>query len=314
MENLEDEVYSGDGKCHRAEPLEGAWGNKEPYIASQPLINAINTAIYLRRPLLLEGDPGCGKTRLAYSVAYELGYPLKECYINSTTKAKDLFYKYDAVKRLYDLQIRAIRKSGEEKSPEQKEYVKYGKLGEAIELSTRNIPSVVLIDEIDKADIDFPNDLLLLLDRFQFHVEEIDKPYTVDALQGGNRDERLKFLPIIIITSNREKALPMPFLRRCLYYHIKFPDQSTLGKIVEEHCKELTPLFQAAIKKFWDLREAIKWHKQPGTSELLDWIRILEKNNFKDQDITSAPINALPHLETLVKLNSDLRNLEKSKT
>jgi MoxR-like ATPase len=180
-------------------------------------------------------------------------------------------------------------------------------------MSARNIPSVVLIDEIDKADIDFPNDLLLLLDRFQFKVEEIDEPYTVDALRGENEDHRRQFLPIVIITSNREKALPMPFLRRCLYYHIKFPNLETLKKIVKEHCKELTPLFKEAVKIFWGLRDAIKWHKPPGTSELLDWIRILEKRKFKTKDLISSPIDNLPHIETLVKVNSDLKSLRSIK-
>ncbi len=186
------------------------------------MAEAVNDALYLRRPLLLEGEPGCGKTRLAYSIAYELGYPLKECYIRSTSRAEELLYTYDNIRRLYDLQeYRFLQGQLEEKdinnSPqatnviERKRYIELGKLGEAIELSDKNnIPSVVLVDEVDKADIDFPNDLLLVLDRLQFEVKEV-KNLKYDALRGEEREDRKDVLPLIIITSNQEKELPKAF-------------------------------------------------------------------------------------------------------
>lgn len=173
-DNSAKPTYQGDGKPHY-QPKEGAWKQPEPYIADTPLIEAVNAALYLRRPLLLEGEPGCGKTRLAYAIAYELGYPLYTCYIRSTSKVEDLLYEYDALRRLYDLQER--KETGKNGDPlERKQYVKEGKLGQAIKLSAeKNIPSVVLIDEIDKADIDFPNDLLELLDEMKFFIKETEE-------------------------------------------------------------------------------------------------------------------------------------------
>ncbi len=309
MNDLAKRVYKGDGRHHH-KPLNvpDVLTEPEPYIAAPDLAEAVNIALYLRRPLLLEGDPGCGKTRLAYSVAYELGYPLKACYIRSTSLAQDLLYTYDAVRRLYDIQEKKVRET----------YVKYGKLGEAIQLSQEDVPSVVLIDEIDKADIDFPNDLLQVLDRLEFEVDEVDESYTFDALHGKSRDERKDFLPLIIVTSNREKELPKPFLRRCLFYYIDFPDETILEKIVEQHAqKKITPLFEEAIKKFWQLRhqQGFTWRKIPSTSELLDWVQILEweerNKKLAAQDLSKIPINSLPRLETLVKTQSDLDALVK---
>lgn len=189
----------------------------EPYVPDQELIKAVNVALYLRRPLLLEGEPGCGKTRLAFAIAHELGYPLKECNIRSTSLAQELLYTYDGLRRLYDMQGSPEERA---RALERKQYVSFGKLGEAIRLAEQNIPSVVLIDEIDKADIDFPNDLLQVLDRLQFEISEVNN-LRFDALQG-EREQRRSVLPLIIITSNREKELPKPFLRRCLYYYIQF--------------------------------------------------------------------------------------------
>ncbi len=318
MTDLTKRFYKGDGR-HRHKPLAvaGVLPEPEPYIASPELAEAVNIALYLRRPLLLEGDPGCGKTRLAYSVAYELGYPLKANYIRSTSRAQDLLYTYDAVRRLYDIHE---RKTGDEagKPPSRKEYVSLGKLGEAIELSQRDIPSVALIDEIDKADIDFPNDLLLVLDRLQFEVDEVEETYSFDALKGKSRAERKDFLPLIITTSNREKELPKPFLRRCLYYYIEFPNEDILAQIVEIHTqKKITPLFEESIKKFWQLRhqQCFSWRKIPSTSELLDWVQILERDEgtgrLSAQNLAKTSINNLPRLETLVKTQSDLDALSK---
>ncbi|MCP4542432.1 MAG: MoxR family ATPase [Chloroflexi bacterium] len=318
MSDLAKRAYIGDGKCHY-DPLPGAWSESEPYIASSTLAEAVNVALHLRRPLLVEGDPGCGKTRLAYATAYELGYPLKACYIRSTSRAQDLLYTYDAVKRLYDIQERKTI-DDKRQPPSRKEYVSLGRLGEAIQLSQEDVPSVVLIDEIDKADIDFPNDLLLVLDRLQFEVDEVEGEYKFDALEGKSRDERKDVLPLIIVTSNREKELPKPFLRRCIFYYIDFPDYDTLVKIMESHFqKGITPLFEEAIKQFWRLRQQeFRWRKIPSTSELLDWVQILERdeqdNRLQVQDLTTSPISNLPYLETLVKTQGDLDALKKLKS
>jgi MoxR-like ATPase len=220
------------------------------------------------------------------------------------------------VKRLYDIQER--KTIGDEgQPPSRKEYVSLGRLGEAIQLSEKDIPSVVLIDEIDKADIDFPNDLLLVLDRLQFEVDEVEEEYRFDALKGKSRDERKDVLPLIIVTSNREKELPKPFLRRCIFYYIEFPDYDTLAKIMEIHFqKGITPLFEEAIKQFWRLRQQeFRWRKIPSTSELLDWIQVLERDEkdgkLQVQDLATSPISNLPRLETLVKTQSDFDALRK---
>jgi MoxR-like ATPase len=315
--SLTERLYVGDGKQHYPR-LSNGWEEEEPYVASADLVEAVNVALYLRRPLLLEGDPGCGKTRLAYAVAYELGLPFKPCYIQSTSRARDLLYSFDAVKRLYDIQEhRSLGDTGEPLPRE--EYVRLGRLGEAIQAASEGIPSVVLIDEVDKADIDFPNDLLLVLDRLQFEIEEVNG-YTVDAFRGkrmGTVEERAR-LPLIIITSNREKELPKPFLRRSLYYYIEFPNKQTLSNIIETHMeKKLTPLFQEALRLFWDLRafEGFQWRKKPSTSELLDWVQILDRDEklgrINLDTFKTLPLCDLPHLETLIKNQNDrdaLRN------
>jgi len=313
MDNLAQRLYTGKGDCHY-KPLPKAWQEPEPYIAPQSLVDAVNTALYLRRPLLLEGDPGCGKTRLAYAVAYELGYPLHPCYIRSTSRAQDLLYDYDALGRLYDIQEGKVG-DNPTKAPSRQDYVTLGELGNAIAQSQNDIPSVVLIDEIDKADIDFPNDLLLELDRLQFQVKEVSE-MRYDALQGKTRKARRDFLPLIIITSNREKELPKPFLRRCLFYYIEFPDQNTLEQILQSHFQpKLTPLFEVAVQKFWQLRELRSWRKIPGTSEFLDWVAILEREQqgqkLTAKELASTDTVNLPYLETLVKTQSDREALNK---
>ncbi|WP_445637350.1 Putative ATPase, AAA family [Nostoc sp. DSM 114161] len=314
-------IYKGEGK-RRYKQFTDAWMHEEPYIASKSLTDAVNTALYLRRPLLLEGDPGCGKTRLAYAVAYELGYPLHTCYIRSSSRAQDLLYDYDALRRLYDIQEGKVANNQNQAASREK-YVTLGELGQAIAQSQNDIPSVVLIDEIDKADIDFPNDLLLELDRLQFQVKEVPE-MKYDALKGKTRQERRDCLPLIIITSNREKELPQPFLRRCLFYYLEFPNQETLKQILQSHFRnQITPIFEVALKKFWDLRHELKsWRKIPGTSEFLDWVAILEQkqqaNQLNAEKLASTDVVYLPHLETLVKtqsdrnaLNSRRKNLDK---
>lgn len=320
--------YRGDGKQH-ADPVAGALNYAEPYVAPNRLRDAVNMALYLRRPLLVEGEPGTGKTRLAYSVAYELGLPLQEIYIRSTSRAQDLLWTYDAVRRLYDIQERSVLAQRlvsvetssdsqiSEKSLADEQYVKLGKLGEAIELSMeQDIPSVVLIDEIDKADVDFPNDLLLVLDRMWFDIDDVPGQ-RYDALKGDTREARRDHLPLVIITSNREKELPVPFLRRCLYYYIPFPQKEELAAILAVHGQqELTKLFTVALNHFWLLRDQaiFQWRKAPSTSELLDWVTMLERDEsigkISAEEFEALRPYDLPYLGSLLKNESDLAALE----
>jgi len=329
MNDFHKRQYTGSGSC-QYQPLEGAVSETELYIPNPELIEAVNMALYLRRPLLLEGEPGCGKTRLAFSIAHELGYPLHEIYIRSTNKAQDLLYSFDAVKRLYDLQERAAfagkipserqdqskatdqSEQSHEDEEDKKSYVQLGELGKAIECTAvRNEPSVVLIDEIDKADMDFPNDLLLEMDRLQFSVKEVPT-MKFDALDGKTREERRDVLPLVIVTSNREKELPPAFLRRCLFYYIPFPTDKEIRRIMQSHFKgSPTKLFDEAVKKFWLLRdqEQFTWQKKPSTSELLDWFRCLDRaeqqGNLTVDQLTQMSVSALPHLGVLIKRHED---------
>ena len=290
----------------------------EPYIAEKDLVKAVQTARYLGRPLLLEGEAGCGKTRLAYAVAAEMGFPIQEISIRSSSKAEDLLYQYDALRRLYD--IHEVKYSSDLPNgvdPRQREnYVGLGPLGQAIEWAQEDYPSVVLIDEVDKADIDFPNDLLEVLDRMSFHIPELaNKKY--DALKGEERQDRRIYLPVIIVTSNREKELPRAFLRRCIYHYIHFPQPAMLDEIVSKHLKKsITPLFVEAVRKFWALRDpnnGIAWRKRPGTSELLDWIFMLEKDGISQAELDAfkkLQPKDFPHKGTLVKDHYDLNAIE----
>ena len=315
LTEIKNRKYVGNGE-RRYEALEGAHAKKEPYIAEKELREAVNLALFLRRPLLLEGDPGCGKTRLAYAVAYELGFPLKTCYIRSTSRAADLLYEYDHLQRLYEIQ------EGKEcwedgKPPKRSKYLKLKELGKAVESAEKGVPSVVLIDEIDKADIDFPNDLLLVLDEWKFQIDELDpddadpengRKHAYDALQDAPWDERKDSLPLVVVTSNQEKELPAPFLRRCIYHYIEFPKADTLEKIAEAHFPEkITPIFQAAVAKFMELRAAdIRWRKRPSTSELIEWLKVLENDNdMTDEDLNARELWDLPSLGVLVKTRSD---------
>src|SRR6266403_2648719 len=225
------------------------------YVATDDLKVAVNAAITLERPLLVKGEPGTGKTVLALEVAKAIGAPLIEWHIKSTTKAQQGLYEYDAVSRLRDSQL------GDERVKDIKHYIKRGKLWDAFTLDQR---PVLLIDEIDKADIEFPNDLLLELDRMEFYVYE-----TRRTIQARHR-------PIVIITSNNEKELPDAFLRRCFFHYIKFPDADTMNKIVDVHFPGLKhELLGEALTVFFEIRQVPGLKKKPSTSELLDWIKLL---------------------------------------
>ncbi len=227
----------------------------DKYIATRDLEVAVNAAVTLQRPLLVKGEPGTGKTVLAHEVAAALGHPLIEWHIKSTTKAQQGLYEYDAVSRLRDGQL------GDPRVHDIGNYIVRGKLWDAFEASE---PVVVLIDEVDKADIEFPNDLLLELDRMQFFVYETRK--TVVATHR----------PVVIITSNNEKELPDAFLRRCFFHYIRFPDRETMERIVQAHYPDIRrDLAREALNVFFQVREVPGLKKKPATSELLDWLKLL---------------------------------------
>jgi len=231
------------------------FGGTDNYIATEDLMVAVNAAVTLERPLLVKGEPGTGKTILAHEVASALGKPLIEWHIKSTTKAQQGLYEYDAVSRLRDSQL------GEERVHDISNYIQKGKLWDAF---TADEQVVLLIDEIDKADIEFPNDLLLELDRMEFFVYE-----TQERIAAKKR-------PVVIITSNNEKELPDAFLRRCFFHYIRFPDEETMEKIINVHHRDLKKdLLREALTAFFEVREVPGLKKKPSTSELLDWIKLL---------------------------------------
>ncbi len=263
------------------------------YVATDDLRIAVNAAIALERPLLIKGEPGTGKTILAHEVAKAIGAPFIEWHIKSTTKAQQGLYDYDAVSRLRDSQL------GDERVKDIRNYIRQGKLWEAFTADQR---PVLLIDEIDKADIEFPNDLLQELDRMEFHVYETGE--TVKARQR----------PIVIITSNNEKELPDAFLRRCFFHYIKFPDHDTMTQIVEVHFPGLKQrLLREALTIFFDMREIPGLKKKPSTSELLDWLKLLlnediDAETLRQRDSTKA---IPPLYGALLKNEQDVHLFEK---
>ncbi len=267
-------------------------GTKD-YVATEDLRIAVNAAITLERPLLIKGEPGTGKTVLAHEVATALGIPLLEWHIKSTTKAQQGLYEYDAVSRLRDSQL------GDERVHDISNYIKKGKMWEAFTSPERPI---LLIDEIDKADIEFPNDLLQELDRMEFFVYE-----TGQTIKAQHR-------PIIIITSNNEKELPDAFLRRCFFHYIKFPDTQTMTEIVEVHFPGLkNRLVKEALSVFYDLREVPGVKKKPSTSELLDWIKLLLNEDISPETLREKnPKNLIPPLHgALLKNEQDVQLFER---
>jgi len=251
------------------------------YVTSQPLRNAVNVAIALGRPLLIRGEPGTGKTRLAHSIAHDLEKKLIVWNIKSTTKAQEGLYVYDTVQRLNDSRF------GDRDISDIKQYIKLGKLGQAF-ASPELI--VLLIDEIDKADIEFPNDLLNELDEMSFHITETND--TVSAIKR----------PITVITSNAEKELPDAFLRRCIFHYIEFPDLDLMGEIVQVHFPDIKDsLLGEALKTFYSLRRIDDFRKKPSTSELIDWIQALVAGGVPDESVSSE----IPFLGALLKKETD---------
>lgn len=284
--------------------------NLEPYVASPDLVQAINLAMFLNRPLLLEGEAGSGKTRLARAVACELGLPLYQWHVRSTSKAQDGLYTYDAILRLHDVQLSQLGLKADDVELHARDprdpahYRRLGPLGKSFVHSST--PAVVLIDEIDKADVDFPNDLLTVL----------DEPWAFEIPETGEKIEAIH-KPIVIITSNKEKGnLPAPFLRRCVYFFIEFPEsEKRLREIVAIHYsnKQKTlpsdKLLGEATKRFLDLRREGGLIKKPGTSEYLDWIEAL--SNFQQSPVKPEVIKEkrLIYPELLLKLRADWQHL-----
>ncbi|MGR3494292.1 AAA family ATPase [Citreimonas sp.] len=264
----------------------------DAYIATEDLTLAVNAAVALERPLLVKGEPGTGKTELARQVADALGLPMLEWSIKSTTKAQQGLYEYDAVSRLRDSQL------GDERVHDVKNYIRKGKLWKAFEADGK---VVLLIDEIDKADIEFPNDLLQELDRMEFHVYE-----TGETIRARHR-------PIVIITSNNEKELPDAFLRRCFFHYIRFPDADTLRRIVAVHHPDIKPaLLSAALEQFFEIREQPGLKKKPSTSEVLDWLKLLLAENLSPEDLKRDGASALPKLHgALLKNEQDVHLFER---
>ncbi len=266
-------------------------GTKD-YIADRDLTIAVNAAITLQKPLLVKGEPGTGKTELARQVADALGMRLLEWHVKSTTKAQQGLYEYDAVSRLRDSQL------GEERVKDVKNYIRPGKLWEAFTADER---VVLLIDEIDKADIEFPNDLLQELDRMSFYVYETGE--TIEA----------KHRPVVIITSNNEKELPDAFLRRCFFHYISFPEAETLARIVEVHYPGIKQnLLREALTQFYEIRDVAGLKKKPSTSEVLDWIRLLVAEDVDPADLRKNSNEALPKLHgALLKNEQDVHLFER---
>jgi len=264
----------------------------DSYVATDDLTVAVNAAVTLERPLLVKGEPGTGKTELARQVAQALGLGMLEWNIKSSTKAQQGLYEYDAVSRLRDSQL------GDDRVHDVANYIRKGKLWQAFEADAK---VVLLIDEIDKADIEFPNDLLQELDRMEFHVYE-----TGEMIRARHR-------PIVIITSNNEKELPDAFLRRCFFHYIRFPDTETMKRIVEVHHPGIKDqLLTTALTRFYEIREQAGLKKKPSTSEVLDWLKLILAEDLTPEDLRREGSDALPRLHgALLKNEQDVHLFER---
>ena len=265
----------------------------DTYISTEDLSMAVNASVTLERPLLIKGEPGTGKTMLAEEVAASLKMPLIEWHIKSTTKAKQGLYEYDAVTRLRDSQL------GDKRVKDISNYIEKGKLWEAFSSDER---IVLLVDEIDKADIEFPNDLLQELDRMEFYVYE-----TKETIKAKQR-------PVVIITSNNEKELPDAFLRRCFFHYINFPDRQTMQEIINVHNPKIKKkLVKEALDIFFDIRKVPGMKKKPSTSELIDWLKLLMADDIPDEILRDRdPNKAIPPLYgALIKNEQDVQLLER---
>ena len=263
----------------------GGFKSTDTYIASHELMSAVNVARALSKPLLIKGEPGTGKTMLARAIAESLGMPLISWNIKSTTKAQDGLYMYDTIQRLYDGQF------GEEGVDDIKRYIKLGKLGEAF---SSDVQVVLLIDEIDKADLEFPNDLLWELDQMEFYIHE-----TKETIKAKHR-------PVVIITSNAEKELPDAFLRRCVFHYIAFPDRELMDEIVRTHFEKVDEhILSEAMDVFYQIRDEKSIKKKPSTSELIDWVNALQLGGISADQIKAA----LPFIGTVIKKDEDLETV-----
>ena len=265
----------------------------EKYVATKDLQMAVNAAVTLQRPLLIKGEPGTGKTLLAEEVATALGMPLMQWHVKSTTKAQQGLYEYDAVSRLRDSQL------GNDQVHNIGNYIRKGKLWQAFDADER---VVLLIDEVDKADIEFPNDLLVELDKMEFYVYE-----TGERVQAKHR-------PVVIITSNNEKELPDAFLRRCFFHYINFPDKPTMKAIIDVHYPDISQTLAAeAMQMFFDVRDIPGLKKKPSTSELIDWLKLLMADEIPQDLLANRdPTKAIPPLYgALLKNEQDVQLLER---
>jgi MoxR-like ATPase len=297
-------VYVGDGEQHagaveRLADVPVLAREKGRYLADRELAEAVNIALCVGQPLLLTGEPGCGKTRLAWSIAEELDLgDVLQFYTRSTSRAQDLLYRFDAVQRFHDIQA-----GNKEKAGRAIEYVRWEALGRAIVEGRRR---VVLVDEVDKAPRDFPNDLLNELDKMWFEVPELD---------DAERVKRSTVRPIVVITSNSERQLPLPFLRRCVFHHIQFPTEAKLVQILRERLQDIDldgKLIEAAVGKFRQVREVRGLTKLPATGELLTWVHALHVRGVAAEALQRASLGALPLWQALLKDRDDLRRVQEA--